>query len=198
MKYLFLLIRPFVMWISTVKMPFVSKQHVFSKFYEIQSTLQEGDIILSSSSGHLSGFFIRLVNEGKYTHALLFTGEIENKPTIVEAVGEGVLFKTLPLFLADTDSICIIRPLDSTISKEEKKKVTEFALNQVGKEYDHLFEIGGKDGHKAYYCSELVYEAYRYANPKIEFIRREVMGYSTVTPNDFYNAKKFFKVIYEL
>ena len=198
MKYLFLLIRPFVIWMGKVKMPFTSKQHIFSKFYEIQGMLKDGDIILSTSKGHLSKLFQKFVNKGKYNHTLIYAGEMEGHPSIVEAIGEGVLSKTLPLFLSDKDSICIIRPLQNVATAEQKKKAIEFAKNQIGKSYDFLFEVGGGEGNKAYYCSELIFEAYKSANPNIGFMRRETLGYSSVAPNDFYNAKKFFEVIYEL
>lgn len=197
-KFVLTLIRPILIWIGTVKMPFTSKKHIFSKFYEIQDILNPGDIILTVSRGHLSNVLNRMVNKGKYNHALMYIGVYNNRPSIVEAVGEGVIVKDLPVLLSDKDSICIVRPLESTLSEDQKKKAIEFALNQLGKSYDYFFEIGNGEGSKAYYCSELVFESYRAANPNIKFIREESLGYSTVTPNDFYNAKKFFKIMFEI
>ena len=193
---------------GTVKVPFLYKKHTFLRFFDIKSNeyipieeiiknIKEGDILLSTSKGHLSNFFNKMVNKGKYNHALLYVGNILNQPSIVEGVGEGVVIKPLNIFLLDKDFFCIIRPYDSVANEQQKKEAIRFALAQIGKDYDYLFEMGGKKGGESYFCSELVYEAYKHANTDIKFVRREVMGYETVAPNDFYNAKKYFRVIYE-
>ena len=197
-KFILTLIRPILIWVGTVSLPFTSKKHIFSKFYEIQDILQPGDIILTISRGHLSNVLNKVVNKGKYNHALMYIGVYNGHPSIIEAVGDGVIIKTVPVLLSDKDALSIVRPLEITLSESEKKKAIDFAINQLGKSYDYLFEIGGGEGSKAYYCSELVFESYRFANPNIKFIREESLGYSTVTPNDFYNAKKYFKVMFEI
>jgi len=47
-----------------------------------------------------------------------------------------------------------------------------------------------------FYCSELVYFAYDKAVQHSPFKLRTTLGRETVTPQDFYNAKKKFKQIW--
>src|SRR6185436_16570770 len=92
--------------------------------------------------GELSNFF----NPGKYKHAILYTG-LEKfgriklpTPMIMEAIGEGVLYRPLVECLATKDEICVLR-LREPLTREELERGLKWALAQEGKPYDYRFDM---------------------------------------------------------
>lgn len=83
---------------------------------------------------------------------------------VIEAIGKNVHLTPLPYFLQrQLDSSgrpkVVVGRLKAPYSNLNTK-ATRFALLQAGKPYDDVFAYNnGK-----YYCSELVYDAYKYAN----------------------------------
>lgn len=181
--------------ISDIHWPFISKEKVFKDFYLIKNTLKPGDCVLSYSKGYLTNFFNKLFNPGKYMHASIYVGEINGIPTLVESIGEGVVKSSLPKFLSTKDKIAIVSPKE-WLSEEQRNLACDFTLKQIGKQYDYLFELRNEKGNEKYYCSELVWFSYNSANPSMEFARK-YKEQKTITPNDFYKAKKFFDITYE-
>lgn len=182
-------------FISEIHLPFISKEKVFKDFYEIKDNLMIGDCILSYSAGYLTNFFNKLFNPGKWMHASIYVGEVNGIPTIIESVGEGVIKSSLPKFLSTKDKIAIVSPKE-WMNMNQRRQACSFAFQQLGKQYDYLFELRNEKGNERYYCSELVWFSYNSANPNMEFTR-QYKNQKTITPNDFYNAKKFFTINYE-
>jgi hypothetical protein len=63
----------------------------------------------------------------------------------------------------------------------------------LGAVYDYEFSLGNK----AFYCAELCYVAYKTAYPGMGFAPRERLGVLTVTADDFFQAKAFWKSVYD-
>jgi hypothetical protein len=185
--------KPILKIIGIIKMPFMSKKHIFEHFYEIQARLEPGDTILTTSKGHLSNVFNRLFNPGKYMHTGIYIGEENGIPTVVDAISEGVVKRSLPVFLADKDKVALVRPLPLTINRSQIKKSLIWLEDQIGKPYDYYFSYGDDK----FYCSELNYFFYKAGNPKLPFTRF-YKGSGEVRPNDFKNAKLHFFVYFEI
>ena len=136
----------------------------------IKKKLQPGDILNSRAEGE----FTNLVIPGFFKHSSLYMGDGK----VIEAVGEGVRSISLVDFLVDKDIIGVYRPtwLDA------KPHLACISIEKyLGKKYDYLFKLGTKE----FYCSELVYQAYRDAHPSMGFKRRTIFDIETVLPDDF-------------
>lgn len=99
---------------------------------------------------------------------------------IVEAVGKGVVATPLSEFVKRSNNQMYVGRL-----KPEYKHLIErslvFAIQQIGKEYDDEFlYANGK-----YYCSELVYDAFKTANNDKAFFQLEPMTYKVVGTDKF-------------
>lgn len=64
------------------------------------------------------------------------------------------------------------------------KKAIEFAVLQVGKPYDDAFEYGNE----AYYCSELIYDAYKHAQNGIAFFQLSPMTFKKPNSSNYFET----------
>jgi len=102
-----------------------------------------------------NGKFEDLLND-KYPKAYdlnLKEQEEGNKPRIIEAMSEGVVFTTLE-HSADCDSLAALRP---KLSKLEKARAIKNAFHYSGRPYDFDFDFVTDD---EIVCTELVYKSY--------------------------------------
>lgn len=186
------ILMPLIKFIGLIHIPFSSKEEIMDKFYEIEKLLQPGDIILSVSKGHLSN----LINPGKWKHALMFIGN-DPYPSIVEAIGEGVVKKTFLKWLSSKDEICILRFKPEYMNKNQAVTAVRWIKQQIGKPYDYSFDSTTDKSYSNFYCSETVFYAVKNGNPDIDFEMRDTFGIKTVSPNDFYSAKNKLDIIFE-
>lgn len=188
------LLIPIIQFIGKIHLPFTSKEKLMSNYYEIESLLQHGDVILSTSYGHLSN----IINPSKWKHALMYVGKENNIPYIIEAVGEGVVKKSLAQWLSSKDEICILRFNEEILSPIQKIEAVNWIKKQLGKPYDYSFDSQTNDKFKNFYCSELVYYSIKAGNPEAPIELRNTNGIKTITPNDYYNMKdKKNKLVYK-
>jgi uncharacterized protein YycO len=192
---MFKLMKPLIVNIGKLYPRSTSKEHIFKKYYEIESCLVPGDVILTKSDGHVSN----LVNWGYWKHAMVFVGG--EKPYIIEAIGEGVIKRTLIEMLASKDRVVILRPQLVLINNENQmNKYVDYVSAQVGKSYDHSFYSFTQSSENSFYCSELVFSGINHGNPNSEFDLRNSFGIMTVKPMDLYNmvSKNKFEKILEI
>lgn len=126
--------------ISKIRVPFTHKKMTESRCIKALNILQDGDIILTHTSGEFSNLVLDY-----WSHAGIYV-----KGKIYEATTESVK-KTSPMFfLARKDDILIMRP----ILKVDAELAYDFLEENLGKSYD--FEFESNDGQ--FYCFELVAE----------------------------------------
>lgn len=130
---------------------------------------QVGDVILSRVDGEILNWFI----PGFYSHAAIVCED----GRLVEAVGKGVREVFLSKFLSNKDHIGVYR------SNQGKNRIQAgmHSRDYLGRSYDYGFQIGDED----FYCSELVWQAYRDTHPDMEFCKRDIFGVKTILPDDF-------------
>lgn len=174
--------KPILKFIGSIYLKSTSKEHIFRHYYLIESKLKPGDVILTKSDGHLSN----LTNLGFWKHAVVFVGG--DLPYVVEAIGDGVVKRTLVEMLSSKDRICILRPTERLISgASQLESYLNFILLQVGKKYDYAFDSFTQSSEESFYCSELVYSGIKAGNPEAPFDLRSTFGIKTVSPMDLYN-----------
>ena len=98
----------------------------------VESTvLRPGDILLSSANG-ITSAGVRLVTFSPVSHASLYIGD----GRVVEAVGTGVRNRSVDEVMNDEAVIVVFR--HPALQQEHGEKIRGFALEKVGKRYDHL------------------------------------------------------------
>ncbi|MEH0157860.1 YiiX/YebB-like N1pC/P60 family cysteine hydrolase [Limibacter armeniacum] len=127
--------------------------------------LEEGDILFQDLDCGPFCEAIDKVTDGwegnDYSHCgLLVKGE-DGSWIVLEAVGKGVLATPLQDFFTKKvkDDFISIGRLNSEYQPLVPKAI-EYAWSLLGKPYDDAFVIGNDK----YYCSELIYDAYKSAN----------------------------------
>lgn len=145
----------------------------FFRFVDWQ--IANGDVLLSREDWHFTNYFI----PGFWSHAALSSSE-----SVIEAVGEGVKTVERAEWIIKKDYVMVLRPI--FLSEDQKDAASEFAKDQVGEGYNYEFNPSDKQ----WYCSWLVYRAFRWAKHRSPFVLRKTWGIPTVTPQDFENAVK--------
>lgn len=146
--------------------------------------VQKGDIILSYSSGFLTNLFI----PGPYTHVGMFLSDlsiVESTPT------KGVKVSSLDDFLKNKDKIIVLRSRKN-LTDDQLQAVCEVALSKVDLPYDFEFDFSVSEN-KAFYCSELIWFSYS-SVVDFDFTTRKILGEYTISPSDFYYARKKWAV----
>jgi len=150
---------------------------------EHAAPLRVGDAIVTRTRWAPTNLLI----PGHYKHAAMYVGDGD----VVEAVYPVVRVAQLDAMLGRADDYAVLRP--RALGAEQERNAASVICAYVRAPYDFAFEPGAR----ALYCSEAVWMAYRAASPDWTFEARERMGVLTVTPNDFYEARDHFSVVYE-
>lgn len=175
------------------------------------SALNAADIVVSTASGAVSGG-IRFGTSSQVSHAALYAGNGQ----VIEAVGEGVLLRSLAASLSGHYLAVAYRVRG--MNPGTAANIVQFARRWIGRKYDTLgaaaagsrtpvggpicvevFGIGPcvaaqagafKNSDK-FYCSQLVLEAYRQAGAS--FIQQNP---NTSSPQDIVRAYSHGKLLY--
>jgi uncharacterized protein YycO len=100
------------------------------KFVEA-SDLQTGDILLTATSG-VASVGIRAATLAPVSHAALYVGDGQ----VVEAVVKGVQMRSMVKFLDEESTVVAFR--HPKITTENAQNLKAFAMNQIGKSYNHV------------------------------------------------------------
>lgn len=172
----------------------------FTLFVNAQSitedSLQTGDLVfLDLDCGPLCDA-IESVTPDYEGHSFTHVGIIfikDHQPYVVEATGKQVQVNTLKTVTARSIHPVFIGRLKPAWQKLRKKAV-RFAKKQVGIPYDDNYLMdNGK-----YYCSELVYEAFKSANHHQEIFRLFPMTYKAPRDTAYFPAwVQYFKQLHQ-
>ncbi len=159
--------------------------------YPKTEALQEGDLLFQDlNCGELCDA-IEAVTEGvdgkDFSHCAMVV-KINDTLKVVEAIGDKVQVNTLKDFFArsgDTASvqnITVGRVLEKyqPIVAKAAMKVKEY----IGQPYDDAFLMDNN----SWYCSELLYDAFKEANDAQEFFELNPMTFKDPKTNDFFPA----------
>jgi hypothetical protein len=144
--------------------------------------LQAGDLLFQSNKNGLGGA-IEAVTEGtggyRFSHVGMLASGDSGRLWVIEAIGTGVRLTPVDTFLQRGATVAIGRVKDEY--KPLLPAAIAFALQQTGMPYDneYLYNNG------KYYCSELIYDAFLFANRGVPFFTLEPMTFKSPATGEF-------------
>lgn len=155
--------------------------------YDLLDVVQKGDIIYENNGGFGITGHIAIV-EGIYSR-----GDDDDTKyiRIIEAIDVGVVRSILDDTRVDDKAVTILRVSSATTSN--KNSAVSFCVSQLGKNYNlDLAKDTSKD-EKDWYCSELVWAAYKNQSIDIEVSGNGELG---ITPHDIRDSSKTSTIAY--
>ncbi|MNK14889.1 hypothetical protein D3C87_330200 [compost metagenome] len=159
---------------------------ITSVFAQNKVTLQDGDLLFQDMDCGPLCDAIEAVTEGYNGNDFSHMGMVYHKNDtiyIIEAAGKAVRLTTLEKFSKNTK-----KPMPvGRLKKQYKKLIPDaisFSLKQLGVPYDdeYVYDNG------SYYCSELIYDAFKSANKNKPFFELFPMTYKQPGTTEFFPA----------
>jgi uncharacterized protein YycO len=151
------------------------------------STVQAGDLLFQDlNCGELCDA-IEAVTEGvggrDFSHCAMVV-KLHDSLAVVEAIGDTVQINSIAKFIQRSgDSNVVVMRLQPN-QRPLIAKASTFALQQVGKAYDSDFDMQDDQ----YYCSELLYKAFKYANNNADVFQLQPMTFKDPKTGAFFPA----------
>lgn len=148
--------------------------------------LQDGDLIFQDMDCGPLCDAIEAVTEGYMGNDFSHMGMVYHKNDsiyIIEAAGSAVRLTSLEKFSKNTKKPMYVGRLKKKYKKLIPLAIT-FSLQQMGVPYDdeYIYDNG------SYYCSELIYDAFMFANGGKPFFKLYPMTYKQPNTNEFFPA----------
>ena len=184
-NFLLKLLKPFIVLAGKIHAPFSHKKITGVEYYKWRDLIEPGMVMLTSTYGEFSN----LINPSSLSHGALYLGGRDVK-YIIESIGKGVLSKDLITFMTSKDEFILIKPKFGT--PEQHQKVCVEALKYEFLPYDYSFEANNK----AFYCFELVIQAYNDVFPGKIFKHYEIVkGKRSYDSNTFLSDPENWEIV---
>ena len=126
------------------------------------------------------------IQGSKFSHVGLLIQKENEEFMVLEAVTDGVVETPLDKFFMrsfdkEHRSKVVVGRIKS-VNKHLIPKAIEFAKTKLGFPYDEAFDISNNK----YYCSELIYDAFKYANNDQPIFKLQKMTYNDPATNDIF------------
>jgi hypothetical protein len=151
-----------------------------------QVKLQDGDLIFQDMDCGPLCDAIEAVTEGYEGNDFSHMGMVYHRNDtvfIIEAAGKAVRLNTLANFSKNTQKPMYVGRLKKQYRKLIKPAIS-FSLIQMGVPYDDEYVYGND----SYYCSELIYDAFKTANKEKPFFELFPMTYKQPGTDSFFPA----------
>jgi uncharacterized protein YycO len=177
-------LKPLLIWLGQqrllIKYAKVKPHHIL----EMIDTLQEGDVILTTTWGEFSN----IVNWGTFKHAIMYTGA----NTIIHSIGTGTVKGNFTKEIKKKYRVIVLRSKVHT--KEEIIKAVDNMRGRVGNAYDYAFNPDNSED----YCSESIFKSYTEAAPQHKLKCEEVAGLHIIKPGHFKEDTGNWATIYRV
>lgn len=154
----------------------------------LKKELMPGQVGMSRRYHEVTNLYVM----GYWKHTCVYVGD----GMIAEAVDPVTRLISLDDWVHSKDEICFNIPLDPItedimlLAASHSKLIASRAIP-----YDYEFILDHNYPHlESQYCAEIPYIAYVLSYPNWGFKPRKIWGVETVLPDDYANAKKFFKM----
>ena len=124
--------------------------------------LREGDIVFSGSP-HGQGEAIIAATGSKYTHCGIVFLDENGRMCVLEAVQPVRVTPIRDFMKRDSGKVFAVKRLRKPVTPDAYRKARQWAVRQVGKDYDPRFLWDDKN----LYCSELVWKIYQKAGVRL-------------------------------
>ena len=159
---------------------------VTNSFFAQEAALKDGDLIFQDMDCGPLCDAIEAVTEGYNGNDYSHMGMVYHRNDtifIIEAAGSAVRLTTLEKFSENTAKPMHVGRLKKKY-QELIPKAIKFSLEQLGIPYDDFYVYDNG----AYYCSELIYDAFKHANNSKPFFELKPMTYKEPGTDDFFPA----------
>jgi hypothetical protein len=155
-------------------------------FAQQKIQLQDGDLIFQDMDCGPLCDAIKAVTEGYKGNDFSHMGMVYHRNDtifIIEAAGKAVRLNTLENFSKNTGKVMFIGRVKKQYNSLIKPAL-QFSLKQMGVPYDeeYVYDNG------SYYCSELIYDAFKSANKNKSFFELFPMTYIQPGTDEFFPA----------
>ncbi|MDR2340303.1 MAG: hypothetical protein LBF40_09275 [Deltaproteobacteria bacterium] len=120
----------------------------------VMAVIEDGDWVVIRGVDKPANFIGSMTNM-PFSHSSIYDAE---KDMVIESEAEGVHYSPLSKYIGKAQRVWIVKPVWAT--PENRHKAVERARTRLGKPYDFLGLIGLQLPW-AYYCTELVVDAWR-------------------------------------
>jgi hypothetical protein len=156
-----------------------------------QNKLNEGDILFQNLNCGPLCDAIEAVTKGvgnkSFSHCAMVVN-VNDTLKVIEAIGGAVQINSIKNFFIRSGDTSVVKNITVGRLKLKYKKLilsaVSFTKNQVGKPYDDEFILNNG----AWYCSELVYEAFKVANNNISFFSLQPMTFKQPYSKNYFPA----------
>lgn len=153
--------------------------------------LKQGDLLFQDlNCGPLSDAIEAVtkgINNKSFSHCAMVVS-INDTLKVVEAIGKAVQINAIHHFFARSGDTGDIKNISIARLKKEHNKLIEkaadFAIKQVGMPYDDEFILNNG----SWYCSELIYAAFKNANDNKSFFSLAPMTFKNPATKQFFPA----------
>ena len=154
--------------------------------------IKKGDVILSKTHGAM---LMAVDYETSFHHASLCikTPESDDDLAFISIVDRNEQIKLISIEEIRKDNSAVVLRCESATS-EQIEKLTDYAMKQLGKPYNTNFIQ--KENEESFYCTSLVWCAYREAGIEIDFNANEINDYGVVLASDIYKSPNLKLVKY--
>ena len=150
---------------------------------KIVALLEPGDLVLTADTSYLLWEGIEYTVAGSnFTHVSIHEGDGCVLEATVDADKDGVMRSHLSNHLHGPVKVAVIRPAYKHPS--DRDAALEFCRSKLGLRYDGCFNMDRTEGQR-YYCSSLIYEAFRAMPCPITISRKRRLGRNIVVPDSF-------------
>lgn len=148
--------------------------------------LQSGDLLFQNIDCGPLCDAIEKVTTGYKGNAFSHIGLVYTRNDsvfVIEAIGKDVHLTYITDFAARSPHPMYVAALKPAYKKLNKRAM-QYALQQQGVPYDDVFLYNNAK----YYCSELIYDAYKYANGNKAFFKLEPMTFKQPGTSQYFDA----------
>jgi len=175
-------IEPIVKWWGGLHLPFTHKKLTGVHYFMYRDMIKVGTTFATATYGEFSN----LINPSELPHGAVYIGKVKGIPSVLEAIGKGVVLTDLVTFLTTKDRVIAFEPG----FEFDKENFASHASKIEGLEYDYIFT----SDNKKFYCFEAVVQMFIMAGATKEWIVERKFNESYFTSDTFTKDASFHKL----